>query len=154
MTLADNLAFLESSVSELKAERNAGPLQNDVYEAVDDLCHLGHRALARDTRVNYPIRAKSELMLFQKLRDCVSVGAEKDRERYQSLLDRAEMLIRQIAELPIPADGHLGVLRAIRSHLDFLFGQYGFTVVDEQPTSMRVTRGAVVLELGWATLSS
>jgi hypothetical protein len=79
MTLEDNLAALESSVSNLKAERNIGPLQNDIYEAIDDLCHLGHRVIAKDTRVNYPRRAQSDLALLQKLRDIVSARAEEDR---------------------------------------------------------------------------
>ncbi|UWZ82167.1 hypothetical protein [Occallatibacter riparius] len=152
MTLKENLAALESSVSQLKAERGIGPLQNDIYEAMDDLGHLGQRAVAGDTRVNYRVRSESDLMLFQKLRECVSAaGAE---ERYRPLLDRAETLLGQIAEIPIPPDGHLGVLAVLRSRFDFLFDQYGFTVADEQPTGMRITRGAVVLEIGWATQSS
>lgn len=154
MTLADNLAFLESSVLDLKAERNIGPLQNDVYEAIDDLRHLGQRAAAKDTRVNYPLRAKTESVLFQELRGIVSARAEKDRLRYLPLLDRAEELVRQISQIPIPADGHLGVLKVIRDRFGFLFDQYEFTVTDEQPTIMRLTNGAVIVELGCATQSS
>lgn len=87
MTLADSLAVLQSSLSQLKNERNIGPLQNDIYEAVEDLCHLGQRAVVRDTRVNYPVRAESDSMLFQKLRDFVSAGAERDRQKYLPLID-------------------------------------------------------------------
>ncbi len=153
-TLAENLAFLESSVLDLKAERNVGPLQNDVYEAIDDLRHLGQRAAVRDTRVNYPLRAKTELVLFQKLRHIVSARAKNDRLRYLPLLDRAEELVRQISQIPIPVDGHLGVLKVIRNRFGFLFDQYEFTVTDEQPSSMRLTNGAVIVELGCATQSS
>jgi hypothetical protein len=154
MTLEDNLAALESSASNLKAERNIGPLQNDIYEAIDDLCHLGQRVIARDTRVNYPRRAQSDLAILQKLRDIVSASTEEDRKRYLPLLDRAENSVRQIAQIPIPADGHLGVLKVIRTRFDFLFDRYGFSVTDEEPISMRLTSGAVVVELGWATQSS
>jgi hypothetical protein len=100
MTLEDNLAALESSVSNLKAERNIGPLQNDIFEAIDDLCHLGQRVIAKDTRVDYPRRAQSDLAVLQNLRDIVSARAEEDNlgdfwvedllylhgdERYQSV---------------------------------------------------------------------
>ncbi len=56
-----------------------------------------------------------------------------------------------IGHVPLPPDGHLGVLRIIRGHFDFLFDDYAFTVVDEQPTQMRVASGAVAIKLGWAT---
>ena len=154
MTLAVNLAFLESAVLELKAERDGGPLQNDVYEEIEDMCILGRRAVARDTRVNYPARAESELMLLQKVRARVHAGNENDRERYLTLVDRAEEMVRQIAQVPIPPDGHLGVLRLARSHFDFLFDEYGFTIADQQPTGLVLTRGDVVIEVGCATHSS
>jgi hypothetical protein len=153
-TLADNLALLGLSVSDLKAERSLGPLQNDVYEAMDDLCHLGQRAVAGDTRVDYPARAESDFVLFGKLRNIISAIDTKGRERYLPLLDCAESLLRQIAQIPIPTDGHLGVHRAIRSRFDFLFKDYGFTVVGTKPTNMRLVSGPVAVELGWATQAS
>jgi hypothetical protein len=107
MTLADNLAVLESSVPGLKAERNKGALQNDVYEAIEDLCHLGQRAVANDTCINYPARAKSDLALFRKLCSIVSDRSAEDRDRYQALLDRAIEFLWQIAQIPLPTDGHL-----------------------------------------------
>ena len=54
----------------------------------------------------------------------------------------------------MPANGHLGVTKGNPKPLDFLFDQYGFTVADEQSTSMRLTCGAVVVEIAWATQSS
>jgi hypothetical protein len=154
MTLADNLSVLQSSLSGLKAERDEGPLQNDVYEAVDDLCNFGQRAVANDARIDYSTRAKSDLALFQKLRSIVAERSDRDRERYQELLDSAFEFLLQIAQIPLPADGHLGVLKVIRSRFGFLFEQYGFAVCDEQPTGMHLKSGHVRLELGWATASS
>ena len=86
MRLAGNLAFLESAILELKADSDSGPLRNNVYEEIEDMCILGRRAVARDTRVNYPARAESELMLLQNVRASVLVGNENDRERYVALL--------------------------------------------------------------------
>ena len=154
MNLAGSLAVLQSCIPELKAERSQGPLQNDVYEAVDDLCHLGERAVASDTRINYRARAESDLVLFRKLRNISSDRSEEGRERYQALLDCAVEFLRQIAQIPLPPDGHLGVLRVIRSRFAFLFEQYEFTVNDEQPTGMWLKSGNVSLELKCATASS
>jgi len=154
MTLAGNLAFLESAVLELKADRDSGPLQNDVYEEIEDVCILGRRAVARDTRVNYPARAESELMLLQKVRASVLTGDENNRERYVTLLNHAEEMVRQIAEVPIPPDGHHGVLRLARSHFDFLVDEFGFTIADQQPTGLVLARGNVVIEVSCATQSS
>jgi hypothetical protein len=151
MRLAGNLAFLESAVLELKADSDSGPLRNNVYEEIEDMCILGRRAVARDTRVNYPARAESELMLLQNVRASVLAGNENDRERYVALLDHAEEMVRLIARVPIPPDGQLGVLRLTRSHFDFLFDEHGFTIADQQPTGLVLTRGDVVIEVGCAT---
>jgi hypothetical protein len=153
MNLADSLAVLQSCIPELMAERNQGPFQNDIYEAIDDLCHLGERAVANDTRINYRARAESDLGLFRKLHNICSDGSE-GRERYHALLDRAVDFLGQIAQVPLPPDGHLGVLRVIRSRFAFLFDQYGFTVNDEQPTGMLLKSGNVSLQLECATSSS
>jgi hypothetical protein len=154
MNLAENLGILESSLSDLKANRNESPVQNDLYEAVDYWCSLGRRATAKDTRVNYPARVAGELQLLETLRGMLHDRPEIERGRYQPLLERAEEFLREIACIPLPVDGHLGVLRIIRRQFDFLFDQYGFTVADEQPTNMRLVRGEVTIELGYATQSS
>lgn len=154
MNLSDNLTVLQSCILELKAERNQGPLQNDLYEAVDDLCHLGERAVTGDTRINYRARAESDLVLFRKLRTICSDRSEKSRERYEAVLDLAMEFLRQVAQIPLPPNGHLGVFRAIRKHFAFLFEQYGFAVNDEQPTGVCLKSGSVSLELKCATASS
>lgn len=154
MTLADNLAVLQSFLPGLESERNLGPHQNDVYEAIADLCNLSQRAVAGDTRINYSVRAQSDSTLFRKLRDIASAKAERDRERYLPLLDCAEKLLDQIAQISIPPEGHLGVLRIIRKRFGFLFEDYGFASAEEEPTGMRLVRGAVAVELRWSVSST
>jgi hypothetical protein len=151
MTLDENLAVLQAEVSQLKADRNSGALQNDVYEAIDDLCHLSRAAVSGDTRVNYAARAKGDLALFERLRDIVSAKGGEHRERYLSLLNCGEKLLRQIADIQSPPNGHLGLHRVIRNQFHFLLDEYGFIVTDEEPISMRLIRGDVVVELAWAT---
>ena len=154
MNLKENLDVLQTSLSGLKAEREKGPIQNDLYEAVDYWCVLGQRAVAGDTKVNYPARAEGELQLLGRLRGMLCARPESERAPHLYLLDRAEELLHEIADISLSPDGHLKVLKAIRSNFDFLFETYGFTVVDEQPTKMRLESGAVSIELGWATQST
>ena len=154
MTLEENLATLETRLPELKERRNAGPLQNDIYEAVDDCCHLGRRAIENDTRVNYPARAQSEDTNLKTLCAFWVAKDQQELERYQPLLDTAHEMMKQIAEIPPATGGHLGVLKAIRKHFGFLLVQFGYCIADEQPTGVCLTSGRVSLELAWATQSS
>jgi hypothetical protein len=154
MTLVENLATLESRLTDLRDRRNDGPLENDIYEAVADCCHLGRRAIEGDTRVNYPARAQSEKMHFRKLRDFWVAKDREGLERYQPLLNSAHEMIQQIAETPMTSSGHLGVLKIIRKHFGWLLEQFGFTITDEHPTGVCLTSGRVSLELACATQSS
>lgn len=154
MTIADSLAVLESCLPDLKARRTTGPFENDIYEAIDYWCHLGQRALRNDTRVNYPVRAQYESLLLRKLLGTLSARSKQDERQYLPLLERAEEMIRQIEQVPVPPEGHLGVLRTIRNQFAFLFDVYGFKVADEQPSGVRLSSGAVNIEIGWATQSS
>src|SRR5580698_3296341 len=106
MTLEENLAALESRIPELKDRRNAGPLQNDIYEAIDDCCHLGRRAIENDTRVNYPIRAQSENACLRKFCTFWAAKDQQGLDRYRILLDTANAMIEQIAEIPVAPSGH------------------------------------------------
>ena len=138
----------------MKETRSAGPLQNYIYEAIDDCCHLGRRATENDTRVNYPILAQCENAQLKKI---CTFWAAKDQQglgRYQLLLDRAHEMIEQIAEIPVARSGHLGVLDTIRKHFGWLLEQFGFAVVDEQPTGVCLSSGSVFLVLACATQSS
>jgi hypothetical protein len=154
MTLEENLAALEARLPELRDRRNAGPLQNDIYEAVDDCCHLGRRAIENDTRVNYPARAQSENAHLRTLREFWVARDQQELELYQRMLDAAHEMIQQIAEVPLAINGHLGVLKTIRKHFGWLLEQFGFTIADEQPTGVCLASGRVSLELAWATQSS
>jgi len=154
MTLEENLSVLEARLPELRDSRHTGPLQNDIYEAVEDCCHLGRHAIGNDTRVNYPARAQSEFMCLKKLLAFWAAKDQEELERYQPLLKAAHEMIQQTAEIPLDPDGHLGVLKTIRKHFGWLLEQNGFTIADEQPTGVCLTCGPVFLELAWATQSS
>jgi len=154
MTLDENLEVLESRLPELKDRRNAGPLENDIYEAIADSCQLGRRAFENDTRVNFPARAHSENMQFSKLHEFWVAKNQQALERYRPLLNTMHEMIQQIAETPLAPNGHLGVLKTIRKHFGWLVEQFGFAIADEQPTGVILTAGRVSLELEWATQSS
>jgi hypothetical protein len=154
MTLEENLAALESRIPELKDRRNAGPLENDIYEAIDDCCHLGRRAIENDTRVNYRARAQSENTHLRTIRAFWVAKDQQGLDQYQLLLSTAHAMIEQIAAIPVATSGHLGVLKTIREHFGWLLEQLGFAIGDEQPTGVRLVSGRVFLELAWATQSS
>jgi hypothetical protein len=153
VTLKENLALLESLLPQLKSERNDGPLENDLCEAIDDWCHLGRRAVENDTRVNYPARAGGERMLLKKLREFYSGKRAQDLAQHLPLLDTAEEMIQQIASISTPLGGHLEVLRAIGEHFAFLQDEYGFRITGEEPTGVKMSSGAVSVDVHWATQS-
>lgn len=154
MTLKENLAALESQLPELNERRYAGCFENDVYEAVDYWCDLGRRAIDSDTRVNYRARVRGEKDLLTKLREILSHRGEQHAGQYQRLLNTAQALLQQLEQVPLPRDGHLGVLRVIHEQFRWLFDQYEFTVRDEEPTGVCLASGRVSVELKWATVSS
>jgi hypothetical protein len=62
----------------------------------------------------------------------------------------AQEMIEQLASIPLPPDGHMGALKAIREHFGFLGTDYGFEITDEQPTGIRFSSGAVSLKLEYS----
>jgi hypothetical protein len=149
-SILKNLAVLESSLPELQRQRNTEAFANDVYEAVDDWCHFARHAVENDTRVNYPLRARSEFDLLAKLREILRGRSSEEQQRYGPLFETAQEMIEQLETVPLPSDGHMGALKAIREHFGFLRTEYGFEITDEQPTGVRFSSGAVFLKLEYS----
>jgi hypothetical protein len=59
-------------------------------------------------------------------------------------------MLKQLETVPLPTDGHLGVLKAIHDHFGFLRNQYHFEIADEQPMGIRFSSGAVYLKLEYS----
>lgn len=149
-SILKSLTALESSLPELQRERNTGAFANDVYEAVDDWCHFARRAVENDTRVNYPVRARSEFYLLAKLREILRGKSSEEQQRYGPLFETAQEMLKQLEMVPLPQDGHMGTLKAICEHFGFLRTEYGFEITDEQPMGMRLSSGAVFLKLEYS----
>lgn len=145
---------LESRLSQLVDRRRTDSLANDCYEAADDWRHLGHRVLDRDTRVNYPERARGERILLNQLRVILQSKSIADQKEYIPLLQAGTELIEIVGAVQPPKDGHLGFLRIAHEQFAFLQIEFGFSIVDEQPTSIRFTSGAVRVELVHAACES
>jgi hypothetical protein len=154
MVLKENLAALEAHISELKDRRTVGPLQNDIYEAVDDCCHLGRCAIENDTRVNFPARAQSEIAHLEEISKSWRNKNPQGLQQYDALLHSARELIEQVAQIQTVKNGHLGILETIRKRFAWLSEEFGFVIEDEQPTGACLTSGQVFVELAWATQSS
>jgi hypothetical protein len=141
---------LESYLPELQHERSSSGFANDIFEAVDDLRHLGHLILNGDTRVNYPARVQQERELWKLLNDLLPKRSPEDQKRYAPMFEAAEEILQFAESIQLPKDGHLGILRIIREQFGFLQADYRFAIVKEQPIGIRFSSEAVYLELNWA----
>ncbi len=147
-TLANSVEALEPQIHELRSKRGETPLANDIFEAVDDWRSLAQRAIDGDTRVNFPVRARLELDLLERLWAIVAARPEESAQGYDKILLTWKDLLGQIEAIPVLENGHLDVLRILREAFAFLVTDYGFQVVDEQPMGVRFSSGAVFVQLG------
>lgn len=152
--LSERLRLLETFLPFLQQQRTSSAFANDVYEAVDDWCHFARRAVENDTRVNYPLRARSEFGLLEKLREILRGRSSEEQQRYGPLFEAAQEMIEQLETVPLPPNGHMGALKAIREHFGFLRTEYSFEITDERPTGIRFSSGAVFLKLEYSKTPS
>jgi hypothetical protein len=145
--LKELVAQLEERLPELERERFSTPLANDIFEAVDYWRDLGRYVLENNTKVNYPERARGELLLLSELRGILQNKSPEEQQKYTQLLSTSEELLRSVGQVEPPKDGHLGVLKVIDQYFDFLWAQYNFSIADKQPTGVSFSSGAVYLKL-------
>jgi len=144
------ITALESYLPELQRQRSSSDFANDLFEAVDDLCHLAHYILKRDTRIDYPVRVRQEQQLWKTLEGTLSKRPAKDQALYGEMFREARQVLRFAETIRIPEGGHLGILRVIRQQFKFVETEYGYRVVHQSPIGVRYSSGAVYLELKWA----
>jgi len=153
-SILENIDKLKLWCAEMEPRRSSNPLVNDVYEEAADLRQLAETILNGDTRANYPARVRQERECIRKLQEFWSQKAPEDLRRYDPVFEVAEKILSIAEGIPLPKDGHLGVLKVIRQTFGFLETDYGFTVTTEEPLGMRFSSGEVYLELGYATAPS
>jgi hypothetical protein len=132
---------------DLAARRNSDPFANDCYEAADYWCHLGRWVLEANTKVNYPERARGEFELLAKLQGVLGGKSADVQRAYVAILKMGSEILKIVGAVTPPKEGHLGFLRIVRAHFGFLETEFDFSVVDEQPGSIRFSSGSVYLEL-------
>ncbi len=143
-TLVDEIG---GALPQFAAHRDVDPLANDCYEAAWYWRDLGRWVLEGNTRVNYPERAKGEFMLIARLREFLAKRPPEKRSEFGRVLDAGEELLKIVSGVMPPKDGHLGFLRIIRAEFGFLESDFGFKVVQEEPTQIRFSSGDIFLEL-------
>ncbi len=153
-TLKANVAKLNEYVSQLEEERQSTPLANDIFEAAWYWRDLGQWVLDKNTKVNYPARAAEERKLLERLREVTSSRTLDERNRYERVFTTAGAVLDAVAEVKPSEDGHLGILRIIRENFGFFETDYGLTVLDRQPTGMKFSSSAVLIELTYAEISN
>jgi hypothetical protein len=145
--LQDLVTELDSYLPLLVGRRDIKPLANDIYEALWYWRDLGQRVLKNDTRVNYPERVRGEYMLLGQLQELLRKESEEQQREFGTMLQSGRQLLGLVEAVKPPKDGHLGFLRIVRDRFRFLQTDFGFSEVDEQPTSIRFSSGEVYLEL-------
>jgi len=138
---------LVSYLPSLKPNRATIPIANDCYEAADDWRHLGRRVLDNDTRGNYPERARGERLLLARLQRILESKSPDEQRIYAPILKAGNELIKIVATVQPPVDGHLGFLRIVRELFSFLRTELNFEEVEAQPAWIRFSSGVVYVEL-------
>src|SRR5712692_8018339 len=154
VTLAAAVAKLDQDLSRMEKERYSSPLANDIYEAACYWRDLGRWILEGNTKVKYPARAAEERSVLEKLAVMARTQSPNQERRYQSCFEAASVILRAAAETEPPKDGHMGILRIIRAHFDFLETDYALAIVDEQPLGMKYASAWVWIELKYGERSS
>jgi hypothetical protein len=146
-TLKQLVDDIEKQLKTLERERFTSAFANDLYEAVDYWWRLGTYASERNTKINFPERARGELLLLHKLQQLLREKPENQHGQYPRLFTSSEELLEMLKEIQPPSEGHLGFLKTVHESFSFLKAEYNFSVVDTQPTSVRFSSGKVLLNL-------
>jgi len=143
--LRHSITLLEAQLPELEKRRGTSAYANDLYEAVDDWVRLGQRALANDTRVDFPERVRGEKELLQRLEMLKPTNA-----RGSSILQDAKRLLEAVGKIKPPIGGHLGILTAIKTHFTFVQKDFDFSTKNVHPLGLTLISSKVHLNLAYA----
>lgn len=146
-SLENELSELEAYLPQLEEHRASDAFVNDLYEAAYYWCGLGRWVLQRNTKVNYPERARGERELLSKLKSILAGKPTEAQAKYGPLLRAGEEILQIVGAVEPPKDGHLGFLRIVRECFEFLLVDFDFSVTEEQPTKLRFSSAKVYLEL-------
>ncbi len=138
---------LESHLLELERRRASDTFANDLYEAAYYWCELGRWVLEDNTKVNYPERVRGEHKLLAKLQGILRSKSAEEQMKYGPLLNAGRETLGIVGAVQPPRDGHLGFLKVVRQCFRFLQKDYGFSIADEQPTSIRFSSGEIYVKL-------
>jgi hypothetical protein len=144
------ISELELRLPELDRGRSSSAFANDVFEATDDLIHLGHYALDGNTKVDYPGRLRQERQLWKQLNDSLRNRPVEDHDQYASVFHAAERVLRIVELVPPAEGGYLGSVRIILDQFNFLQTEYHFVIEEEGSLKVRFSSGTVYVELSWA----
>lgn len=146
-SLENAVSELEAHLPQLEKQRTSDAFVNDLYEAASYWCQLGRWVLQKNTKVNYPERVRGERELLTKLELLLRAKPAEAQVKFGPLLSTGGEILQIVEGVHPPKDGHLGFLRTVRECFQFLQTDFGFSVANEQPTSLEFSSGAVYLEL-------
>jgi len=149
-TLAENVKKLSDFLARIEPRRYSSPFVNDIYEAAWYWRDLGQWVLEKNTKVNYPARASEEQLLLNRLKDMSGGQPHEEKQDYDSIFEIGNEILGAVAATLPSKDGHMGILRIIRTNFAFLETECGFVVVDQQPLGMKYSSGSVWIDLEYA----
>jgi hypothetical protein len=144
--LRELLGEVEGYLPRLANLRSSNGFANDVYEAAYYWVDLGRWVLDGNTAVNFPVRASHELELLDRLAKLSKDKSREEQGYYEPLFKVAHQLLTIVSETVPPEEGHLGFLKIVGELFRFV-EDFGFRVVEREPTVLRYSSGAVYLHL-------
>ncbi|HVY21720.1 MAG TPA: hypothetical protein VG962_00015 [Steroidobacteraceae bacterium] len=144
--LEDHIRDLDIQLRQLESERYSFPEANEVFEAATHWRSLALRALAKDTRVDFPLRVCEERDLLDLLENKIQ-KRDGGIQRFGMLFELSRRIFDIVVEITPPSEGHMGILNILKDKFGFLVSKYGFHIVDKNPMGMTYSSGAVWIDL-------
>jgi hypothetical protein len=113
------------------------------------LTGISEDVLKKATQIDYQRVASEELADLEELEQKLHQLPARESEKipYFEILAATRGLVEAIREIPVPEEGHLGFRRVVEQAFHFLEEEYGFSVAETSPISVRYQCGSIDLEL-------
>src|SRR5437660_2161565 len=131
-SIQNNVDALTCHLVDLEGRRFSDPFANDVFEAAYHWRDLGKWVLEKNTKVNFPERAREELRFLNDLRKLLLKRPSDEQASYAPVFEVAEKILKAAETVHPSKGGHLNVLTVIRDQFRFLQEEYDFAIVREQ----------------------
>jgi hypothetical protein len=145
---------ISSQIADLKNRPLLDAFTDDLYDAVSYWLQLSQWLIEDNTKIDYNARASEELLLLEQLENTLSTLPLNEQRQYYALLALSKQVLSTIAQIQMPPNGHMGVLKIIKDRFFFLQNEYGFTISKCTPLGIKYSSGEVYVDIEFAENSS